>query len=48
MAGSQWVFVWLLVCDDGGLWVMVFFFGWYFEVWMVLSCGLMSGALVGC
>ena len=25
-----------------------FFFGWYFEVWMVLSHGLMSGALVGC
>jgi hypothetical protein len=32
MAGSQWVFVWLLVCDDGGLWVMVFFF--FF--WVVL------------
>jgi hypothetical protein len=29
MAGSQWVFVWVLVCDDGGLQVMGFF-------WVVL------------
>ena len=26
MAGSQWVFVWVLVCDDGGLRVMVVLF----------------------
>ncbi len=48
MAGSQWVFVWVLVCDDGGLRVMVFFFGCYFEGGVVLFCGLIGGGLVGC
>ena len=36
MAGSQWVFVWVLVCDDGGLRVMVVLF---FFLGGTLKCG---------
>ena len=38
MASSQWVFVWVLVCVDGGLRVMVVLF-FFFFLGGTLKCG---------